>query len=1270
MFEKTLSDVVKGIRASKRDTALYISQCIADIKKEIHSTDRYVKANALNKLTFLQMMGYGMSWASFSSIEVMSSPRFAHKRIGYLAAQQGFTQDTEVILLTTNLLKKELRGAVGGSGVYESGLAINCISNIVTEDLGRDLLPELNNLTGHPKPYIRKKAILCLFKVFCKYPQGLRLTFDKIQQALEDAESSVVSCAVNVVTELSDKNPRNYLPLAPTFFSLLTTSQNNWMLIKVVKLLGTLVPEEPRLARKLLDPLASIVQSTQAKSLLYEAVYTITLCLPYCRKADGNMPANAPSIVQLCGTTLKDFCADSDPNLKYLGLVGFGSLMASHPKVLFESDARPLILACLSDEDITIRTRALDLLRGMTTRKNLQELIGQLMKHVEMASGQYKRDLVMKIVELCSGDKYALLQDFAWYLDVLLKLSYLAEDVGGVLEKQFTDVTLRVLPVRAYAVQKFSAVLLQNGNASRKILPQVLPSMAWAVGEYADLLEGTYVQLVRELTLPEHTGSLPTTTQTIYLHTAMKVLAAATKAKHVKDTELTESIRTLTDHLPVFMQSVDVEVQERAATALGLLCGLGLTSEVPGLSTLTDDEDDDDEADDDDDDGAAAGNLLDIGDMTAPTVETKTKKVNRGNKKQPSSLAARCREVAPTLNYVLKPDPMKPISAKAQKKKRAAPVGIDSDWLNAPAKMDIFSGLFDDVATSKPTMEQVNFTEQRLMQVNSPASLESSTVMMDTSGFGSTSSGTSGGPVSAVDQGIGSSTSFQQSRSFGDGAESSGLNQQRTAQDPFYLDSSPQNAPGGHQESPSRFGAISLLDDGDDDESRRTKKKKKKKSKRDVQGGANGAAAASIGAADLAIFAATDAQTNRPAIGGDVTMYDSAGDDGDDDDDVLLSIGKTKKRSTSREFAGLASVDLTTPLREDETMPTFEHRTVPESSGPRPSKGGKDKKAKKKNKKSKKDRASGAGVSSSGKDGSPGGVGDLLDLGGGFASVADVSNPTVQTGASSDISGMQDLLSLQSPTPAPTSTTTMVAASSAGGQSAREVPDSTSNKKGKKPWLKGIVKAANAKDGQVDWTRVRLLYRAAKSKQAASITVRVHNELNSPIQNLVVSLKGHSDVTIGDVPANGMVESTKIGPIPMDESGGSVPLKGSLVTGTSRVPIKVSIPASLSLTPTAGLTLDGIMEELSSQNFGSQTVKLDLVSIAGPKVKPTIASFFRASLVDDKGPLMGTLASDGPAGAKVRILVKVKESTVKVDIKCNVDPLLKALSDDLKKLML
>ena len=49
---------------------------------------------------------------------------------------------------------------------------------------------------------------------------------------------AVVSATVSVVCELARKNPRNYLSLAPQLFRLLTTSANNWMLIKIIKMVN------------------------------------------------------------------------------------------------------------------------------------------------------------------------------------------------------------------------------------------------------------------------------------------------------------------------------------------------------------------------------------------------------------------------------------------------------------------------------------------------------------------------------------------------------------------------------------------------------------------------------------------------------------------------------------------------------------------------------------------------------------------------------------------------------------------------------------------------------------------------------------------------------------------------------------------------------------------------------------------------------------------------------------------------------------------------
>lgn len=65
-----------------------------------------LKATALMKLTYLEMFGHDMSWASFNVLEVMAAPKYEQKRVGYLAAVQSFRSDTEVLMLAENQLKK------------------------------------------------------------------------------------------------------------------------------------------------------------------------------------------------------------------------------------------------------------------------------------------------------------------------------------------------------------------------------------------------------------------------------------------------------------------------------------------------------------------------------------------------------------------------------------------------------------------------------------------------------------------------------------------------------------------------------------------------------------------------------------------------------------------------------------------------------------------------------------------------------------------------------------------------------------------------------------------------------------------------------------------------------------------------------------------------------------------------------------------------------------------------------------------------------------
>ncbi len=108
LFDKNLNDLVRGIRNNKEDESRYIAQCLEEIKGELRQSNAPVKANAVAKLTYLQMLGYDISWAGFNVVEVMSSSRFTEKRVGYLAASQSFRPETEVLMLTTNMIRKDL----------------------------------------------------------------------------------------------------------------------------------------------------------------------------------------------------------------------------------------------------------------------------------------------------------------------------------------------------------------------------------------------------------------------------------------------------------------------------------------------------------------------------------------------------------------------------------------------------------------------------------------------------------------------------------------------------------------------------------------------------------------------------------------------------------------------------------------------------------------------------------------------------------------------------------------------------------------------------------------------------------------------------------------------------------------------------------------------------------------------------------------------------------------------------------------------------------
>ncbi|KAJ8378563.1 hypothetical protein AAFF_G00238680 [Aldrovandia affinis] len=569
IFDKNLQDLVRGIRNHKEEEAKYISTCIDEIKQELKQDNIAVKANAVCKLTYLQMLGYDVSWAAFNIVEVMSSSKFTYKRIGYIAASQCFHEGTDVIMLTTNQIRKDL----SSPSQYDTGVALTGLSCFVTPDLARDLANDIMTLMSHTKPYIRKKAVLIMYKVFLKYPESLRPAFPRLKEKLEDPDPGVQSAAVNVICELARRNPKNYLSLAPLFFKLMTSSTNNWVLIKIIKLFGALTPLEPRLGKKLIEPLTNLIHSTSAMSLLYECVNTVIAVLI---SLSSGMPNHSASI-QLCVQKLRILIEDSDQNLKYLGLLAMSKILKTHPKSV--QSHKDLILLCLDDKDESIRLRALDLLYGMVSKKNLMEIVKKLMLHVDKAEGTtYRDELLTKIIDICSQSNYQYITNFEWYVSILVELTRLeGTRHGHLIASQMLDVSIRVKAIRAFAVAQMATLLdnahLLTGNAQRNGICEVLYAAAWICGEFSEHLEDP-VQTLEALLRPR-VSTLPGHIQAVYMQNAAKLFAAVLCGQEggaPASSETAQEIsQLLIDRLPLFVQSADLEVQERASCVLQLV---------------------------------------------------------------------------------------------------------------------------------------------------------------------------------------------------------------------------------------------------------------------------------------------------------------------------------------------------------------------------------------------------------------------------------------------------------------------------------------------------------------------------------------------------------------------------------------------------------------------------------------------------------------------------------------------------------------------------
>ncbi len=103
-----LKALIKAIRACKTlaDERNLIQKESASIRTAFKDEDPLARHNNIAKLLYIHMLGYPAHFGQIECLKLVATPRFTDKRLGYLGIMLLLDENTEVLTLVTNGLKK------------------------------------------------------------------------------------------------------------------------------------------------------------------------------------------------------------------------------------------------------------------------------------------------------------------------------------------------------------------------------------------------------------------------------------------------------------------------------------------------------------------------------------------------------------------------------------------------------------------------------------------------------------------------------------------------------------------------------------------------------------------------------------------------------------------------------------------------------------------------------------------------------------------------------------------------------------------------------------------------------------------------------------------------------------------------------------------------------------------------------------------------------------------------------------------------------------
>ena len=435
-------------------------------------------------------------------------------------------------------------------------------------------------VSGTVRPVVRKKAALCLLRLYRRNPDALNKDdwADVILTLLDERDFGLLTSVLSLLHGLVQSDSSRFYGCLAKVLRLLERLVKNvdvpqdylyyaipspWMQIKCMRILKHFaVAEDPTVASPLAlvlrdviangaEPAKSQNKNNALQGILVEAVGLVMLL------------ERDQELVDSLAMQLGRFISAKEPNTRYMGLENMGRLSELPQVAAAVKRNQAQIIESLHDPDISIRRRALDLLFGMCDAGNAESIVRELLDYLVLSDFAIREELVLRVAIL--AEKFMVSQ--AWYVDVILSLIDKAGDFvsDGIWCVRDTPPTRRLLsdPSSRHRViqivtnnpdlQQYAAeqvlLKLQAGSAHETMVRVA----GYLLGEFGHLLSVPVSDYFALLLQRLPACSLPTK--------ALLLSAFAKLVTHTSDPAVTAQINAVFERYHAF---ADVELQQRS----------------------------------------------------------------------------------------------------------------------------------------------------------------------------------------------------------------------------------------------------------------------------------------------------------------------------------------------------------------------------------------------------------------------------------------------------------------------------------------------------------------------------------------------------------------------------------------------------------------------------------------------------------------------------------------------------------------------------------